>query len=108
MTIFCIFYFFFRFRRSRRRRRRLPSTTALRDGRQHGHGTVDTYRQQAPGRVHTAGRAHAAGPAADRGGRRPERRQEFRAGELCREVRCPPRSAGTPTVEKVPPQRLFL
>jgi len=46
---------------------------AVRDGRQHGHGTVDTHREQAPRCVHPAGRAHAAGPAPDRGGRWPER-----------------------------------
>jgi len=49
-------------------RRRRPH-----DGRQHGYGTVDTHRQQTPRCVHPAGRAHAARPTPDRGGRWSER-----------------------------------
>lgn len=79
------------FRRSGRSRSRPQDG----DSRQHGHGTVDTHREQAARCVHAAGRAHATGPTPDRGGRRSERRQEFRAGELRRQVNDNTNAAGS-------------
>ena len=75
----------------------IPSPSVQRHHGKPWHGGLDPAGQQAAGCLQLHRPGLQPGPAADRGGRRPERGEELRAGELCRQVKLTTRNRIIPS-----------